>query len=85
MISIYYADLGQLVGHFWASINEQNIDLKKAISFPIHPIPLMLGSVDGSMNTTAKSALVHHLEKHTQELQYEYKPDIVLIDFMSLL
>ena len=64
---------------------EQNIDLKYAMTFPILPIPLMLGRVDGSMNSTEKATLVHHLEKFIRELQYEYQPDIVLIDFMFLL
>ena len=74
-----------MFGELLILCHEQNIDLKYAITFPILPIPLMLGRVDGSMNTTEKSTLVHHLEKFTRELQYEYEPDIVLIDFMFLL
>ena len=74
-----------MFGELLILCHKQNIDLKYAITFPILPIPLMLGRVDGSMNITEKSTLVHHLEKFTRELQYEYEPDIVLIDFMFLL
>ena len=74
-----------MFGELLILCHEQNIDLKYAITFPILPIPLMLGRIDGAMNTTQKSALVHHLEKFTCELQYEYEPDVVLIDFMFIL
>lgn len=74
-----------MFGELLILCHEQNIDLKYAITFPILPIPLMLGRIDGAMNTTQKSALVRHLEKFTRELQYEYEPDVVLIDFMFIL
>lgn len=64
---------------------EHGMDLKYALSFPILPIPLMLGRINGTMHHTDKAALVHELEKYTRELQYEYDPDLVIIDFMFLL
>ena len=74
-----------MFGELLVLCHEQNIDLKYAMTFPILSIPLMLGKVGGTMNSTDKAALVHHLEQFTLELQHDYEPDVVLIDFMFLL
>ena len=41
-----------MFGELLILCHKQDIDLKYAITFPILPIPLMLGRIDGAMNTT---------------------------------
>ena len=42
---------------------ERDIDLKVIFSYPLIPVPLSLGHLDGTIHKTPKAALLDHLEK----------------------
>ena len=42
---------------------ERDIDLKVIFSYPLTPVPLSLGHLDGTIHKTPKAALLDHLEK----------------------
>ena len=42
---------------------QKKIDLSIVFKFPLTPVPLSLGHVDGSLNKTNKSTLMHKLEE----------------------
>ena len=42
---------------------ERDIDLKVIFSYPLTPVPLSLGHLDGTIHKTPKAALLGHLEK----------------------
>lgn len=52
-----------LTGRILALSLENKIDLMSVLSFPLTPVPLSLGHIDGSLNKTDKSSLFKLLEK----------------------
>ena len=57
------------------------VDLNLVFRYPLTPIPLCLGHVDGSMNKTDKAKLMHKLEERVQSSAPEYI-DACAIDAM---
>ena len=41
---------------------DRKIDMEEVLNYPLTPVPLSLCHVDGSMMTTAKSKMLHHLD-----------------------
>ncbi|GBP88538.1 hypothetical protein EVAR_21746_1 [Eumeta japonica] len=60
---------GDLFGRLLVLSLDTSIDLEKVLSFPITPMPLSLCHIDGSINKTDKSVLVHELEKLVEDME----------------
>ena len=73
-----------LLGRLLYLATMSNIDLKLVFIFPLTPVPLSLGHVDGSMNKTEKSKLQDHLK-----LKCDVTPpshiDLCIVDAMFLI
>ena len=63
----------------------QDIDLKKVFMYPLTPIPLALGHLYGSINTTDKSKLMHKLEGRIQSTVPVTPPEVCIVDAMFLI
>ena len=61
-----------------------NVDLQVVFNFPLTPVPLSLGNIDGLMNKTPKSSLKKKLE---EKIESEEPPEIseLVIDLMFLI
>ncbi|KAG5883098.1 hypothetical protein JTB14_010468 [Gonioctena quinquepunctata] len=68
-----------LFGRLLAVSVEQNVDLKKVLSYPLTPVPLSLCHLDGTHCKTDKSALMKSLEMSIDSESPAYT-DVVLID-----
>ena len=62
----------------------EHIDLEKVFQFPLTPVPLSLSHLDGSINKTDKSKLLHKLEEKV-ESNLPQKIDTMITDAMFLL
>lgn len=70
-----------LFGRLLALSLDTSIDLEKVLCFPITPMPLSLCHMDGSLNKTDKSVLIHELEKQIEDVvQPPSKIDLVIVD-----
>lgn len=70
-----------LFGRLLALSLDTSIDLEKVLCFPITPMPLSLCHIDGSLNKTDKSVLIHELEKQVEDMeQPPPQVDLVIID-----
>lgn len=64
----------------------EHINLEKVYMFPLTPVPLALAHVDGNMNKTDKSRLLHKLEAMIESSGMPSNGvDITLVDAMFLL
>ena len=52
-----------LFGSILCMFIERDIDLKVIFSYPLTPVALSLGHLDGTIHKTPKAALLDHLEK----------------------
>lgn len=59
-----------------------SIDQEKILCFPITPVPLSLCHIDGILNKTDKSVLIHELEKQVENM--EQPPSQNVDSFFSL-
>lgn len=70
-----------LFGRLLALFLDTSIDLEKVLCFPITPMPLSLCHIDGSLNRTDKSVLIHELEKQVEDMeQPPPQTDLVIVD-----
>lgn len=74
----------ELTGRILALSLENKIDLMSVLSFPLTPIPLSLGHIDGSINKTDKSSLFKLLEKEVDSNPPD-QVDYTIIDGFFLL
>ena len=56
-----------LFGRLVILATESTVDLQKVFEYPLTPVPLTLAQIDGSMNKTDKSKLMHNLGDHYTE------------------
>ena len=61
-----------------------NIDLEKVFQFPLTPVPLSIGHIDGALNKTDKAKLLHRLAKVVESEPPE-EIDAAIIDVMFYL
>lgn len=55
--------------------------MEKVLCFPITPMPLSLCHIDGSINKTDKSVLVHELEKLVEDMEQQPSQiDLAIVD-----
>lgn len=60
---------------------DTSIDLEKLLCFPITPIPLALCYIDGTLNKTDKSVLIHDLEKQVEDVeQPTFQIDLIIVN-----
>lgn len=52
-----------IVGRLLIHAMEKKIDLQEVFKFPLSPVPLVFGQVDGSLNKTQKSSLYKNIER----------------------
>lgn len=70
-----------LFGRLLALSLDTSIDLEKVLCYPITPVPLSLCHIDGSLNKTDKSVLIHELEKQIKDMeQPQSQIDLLIID-----
>lgn len=70
-----------LFGRLLALSLDTSIDLEKVLCFPITPMPFSLCHIDGSLNKTDKSVLIHELEKQVEDMgQPPSQVDLVIVD-----
>lgn len=60
------------------------VDMEKVFSYPLTPVPLSLGHVDGSINKTDKAKLMHKLENTIQSVDPTNVTNVI-VDGMFLL
>ena len=58
--------------------------MEKVFQFPLTPVPLSIGHIDGALNKTDKAKLLHRLEKVVESEPLE-EIDAVIIDAMFYL
>ncbi len=61
------------------------VNMENVLKFPLTPVPLALGHVDGTMNHTDKSKSLHKIEAMCVHNPPEQNPDIAIVDAMMLL
>ncbi len=61
------------------------VDMENVLRFPLTPVPLALGHVDGTMNSADKSKLLHKIEDMCVHNPPQQDPDIAIVDAMMLM
>ncbi|KAL2091652.1 hypothetical protein ACEWY4_013915 [Coilia grayii] len=74
-----------LFGRLLYLSSKYNLDLNRVFSFPLTPVPLSLAHIDGSLNKTDKSKLLHKLENEMDSTYPGSPVDVTLVDGMFLL
>ena len=74
-----------LFGRLLYLSSKNNLDLSKVFSFPLTPVPLSLAHMDGSLNKTDKSKLLHKFEREVDSTDPESPVNVTLVDGMFLL
>ena len=69
-----------LFGNLLYLSSKEELDLQKVFEYPLTPVPLSLGSVDGCMNSTNKAILQHRIEEIAGSKTEPEKTDITLVD-----
>ncbi|KAL7290468.1 hypothetical protein TKK_0016156 [Trichogramma kaykai] len=59
---------------------EENLDIKKILSFPLTPVPLSFYHLDGTINKSDKSAMVKIIENCVEKHGEPSSPDVLIID-----
>ncbi|RUM44803.1 MAG: hypothetical protein DSY80_04015 [Desulfocapsa sp.] len=62
----------------------EDIDVEKVFQFPLTPVPLSLAHLDGTLNKTDKSKLVHRIEKMADS-EPPNEINVVIVDAMFYL
>lgn len=61
------------------------VDLKELLTYSLTPVPLSLGTSDGTMTKTNKSALLHELEKGTECVSRVPAGSALIVDAMAFI
>lgn len=64
---------------------QQNVDIEKALSYPLSPVPFSLCHSDGIICKTPKSVILDEILKHQTDISDPPLPDISIFDGFYLL
>ena len=71
-----------------SNYKSRNINLEKALVYPLTPVPLSLSNAGGSMWKTIKSKLINQIKLHQQEtisLDVSEYRTVYIADFIALI
>ena len=74
-----------LFGRLLYISSEKKVDLLKVFCYPLIPIPLSIGHIDGTLNKTDKSTLMKQVENMCVWPLPPSVPDVVLVDATFML